>query len=274
MSALNAESLAALPMYDFPELGAAHDAWWAALSRLLLDAGLTRAPRKLTRSLGHVDLWRHPALLLGQGCEYPLAKSFGDSIRLVATPRYGAPGCEGAAYRSAIVVRDDDPAETLSDLRGRRCVINEPDSNSGMNLLRAAIARLAQGTRFFESVQFSGAHRRSAAMVAAGQADVAAIDCVSFAHFKRLYPSSVASLRILDWTPSSPSLPLITAGGTDDGTLQLLRASLAAVFADRTLDSVRQCLLLDGIDLQPALGFPEVLRLERQAVEQGYPVIH
>ena len=39
---------------------------------------------------------------------------------------------------------------TLADLKGRRCAVNQIDSNSGMNLLRAAIAPLADGTAFLK----------------------------------------------------------------------------------------------------------------------------
>jgi ABC-type phosphate/phosphonate transport system substrate-binding protein len=140
-----------------------------------------------------------------------------------------------------------------------------------MNLLRSSIACLAGGARFFKSIVLSGSHRRSVQMVALGDADVAAVDCVSFAHFQHLYPSSVASLRVLGWTPSSPSLPFITAAATSDTMLQDLRSSLAAVIADRTLDSVRSRLFLEGLDLAPASDYSEVLRLERGAAEMGYP---
>jgi ABC-type phosphate/phosphonate transport system substrate-binding protein len=267
------ERIAALPMYDYPELAAAHDALWSALSDRLIAAGIADVPRELTRSLGHFETWQHPRLLVGQGCEYPLATSFSGSVRLVATPRYSAPGCEGATYRSAIVVRKEDPAERLTDLRGRRCVINEPDSNSGMNLLRAAIAPLAGGGPFFASVSLSGAHWNSAAMVAEGRADVAALDCVSFAHFRRLRPESLANLRILGWTASSRSPPFITARTTDDATLGVLRSALASVAADATLADTRARLFLAGFDFEPDDQFIGVLSHERQAAALGYPAL-
>jgi ABC-type phosphate/phosphonate transport system substrate-binding protein len=263
--------IAAFPMYDFPELQPAHDALWSSLRKHLIDAGIAEAPEGLTRGIGHEAVWGHPLLLLGQGCEYPLAKFFADRVRLVATPKYGVPGCDGGAYRSAIVVRKDDPAETLAELRNRRCVVNERSSNSGMNLLRASIAPIAGGTRFFSSVVFSGSHRRSVQMVAGGDADVAAVDCVSFAHFRRLYPSSTAVLRILDWTPAAPSLPFITSGSTGDNLLKQLRSALEAVAADPSLKESRERLFLEGFDLDPAGGFDEVLHLERRAAQMGYP---
>jgi ABC-type phosphate/phosphonate transport system substrate-binding protein len=259
-------------MYDFPQLRDAHDAFWTALAGRLSAAGLRDVPPQLARDLGHKDVWRHPALLFAQGCEYPLAKSFADRVRLVAMPRYSVPGCEGGRYRSAIVVRGAE-AGPLADFRGRRCVVNEMDSNSGMNLLRAAVAPLAVAGRFFASVAVSGSHQRSAQMVAAGEVDVAALDCVSFAHFRRVCPEVVAKLRVLSWTVASPGLPFITSRSADDATVQILRSALAEVFDDDALAPVRAQLLLCGVDVEPVEGFGEVLRLERGAVEQGYPAV-
>jgi ABC-type phosphate/phosphonate transport system substrate-binding protein len=279
------DRVASLPMYDFPELRGAHDAFWAALGARLEAAGASNVPPGLTRNLPHSDVWRHPSLLFAQGCEYPLATSFADCVRLVATPIYSAAGCEGKRYRSAIVVRGAGVVSgagtdgalkaggTLADFRGRRCAINELDSNSGMSLLRAAVAPLATGGRFFGSVVVSGSHLRSMEMVASGEADIAAIDCVSFAHFQRLYPAVVGQLRILSWTPSGPSLPFITARSASDATVRMLRSALADVFDDDGLAPVREQLLLRGVDLQPTEGFDEVLALERRAVEEGYPTI-
>jgi hypothetical protein len=270
---MNTERIAALPMYDYPELATAHDALWSALAERLVAAGVSDAPLKLTRSLNHFDTWRHPGLLLGQGCEYPLAKSFAGCMRLVATPRYAVPGCDGPRYRSAIVVRAEDSAETLGDLRHRRCVVNEPDSNSGMNLLRAAVAPIARGVRFFESVSLSGSHRRSVEMVMGGQADVAAVDCISFAHIQRLQPATAAALRILCWTPASRSPPFITGIATDDATFQVLRSALAGVITDSTLAPVRENLFLQGLDLDPDGRLTDVLDHERQAAGFGYPAL-
>jgi ABC-type phosphate/phosphonate transport system substrate-binding protein len=268
---MGSERVASLPMYDFPELRGAHDALWTALTVRLEAAGMKDVPPRLNRDLPHREGWRHPALLFSQGCEYPLAASFADCVRLVATPMYSAVGCEGARYRSAIVVRG--AGGTLGDFRGRRCVINEPDSNSGMNLLRAAVAPLAEGGRFFGSVVVSGSHLSSVKMVACGEADIAAIDCVSFAHAQRFYPSVVGQLRILDWTAASPSLPFITARSANDATVRMLRSALADVLDDDGLASVRAQLLLSGVELQPTEGFDEVLRLERRAAEMGYPTL-
>ena len=267
--------IAALPMYDFPELRDAHDRLWSALAERLNESGVSAVsiPPRLTRTLSHHQIWAHPGLLFGQACEYPVAKSFGERLRVVATPRYGAPGCADTSYRSAIVVRAEATTSALEDLRNHRCVVNEPDSNSGMNLFRAALAPLAEGTRFFQSVQLSGSHRASLELVAAGGADVTAVDCVSLAHLQRFEPRLTSRLRVIDWTPASPCLPYVTSCQTSSATLRALRSAIADVFADRALAPVRDLLLLDGIHLSPDITFARVRQLELDAQHWRYPVL-
>jgi len=265
--------IAVLPMYDFADLRSAHDTLWSAIAEALTESGVPDVPPALTREVAHRDAWSDPGLLFGQACEYPIAKSFGDQLTLVATPRYSAEGCEDAYYRSAVIVRAQDAAETLAGFRDRRCVVNELDSNSGMNLLRAAIAPLAGGARFFQSVHLSGSHRQSVEMVAGYEADIAAIDCVTLAHLRRLYPSLVEKVRILCWTPKSPSLPFVTAAGTDPETLDALRSALDAVMTDASLQKVRERLYLDGVDLQPDIRLSRLRQLERSAAAWAYPAL-
>jgi len=258
-------------MYDFPSLHAATDAFWSAIAARLRAAGVADVPSSLTRDVGHVDTWRDPRLLLGQACQYPLAKSWHNAVQLLAVPAYAAPGCEGSRYRSAIIVRAGDPARRLEDLRGRRCAVNELDSNSGLNLLRAAIAPLADHGRFFSSVELTGGHLKSAQSVASGTADTAAIDCVSYAHLGRLYAALTQRLRILDWTPASPGLPYVTARATDPSTFSALRSALTEVQADPALAQVRAALLQSGIDFAVDEDYTEVRRLEADALARGYP---
>jgi len=265
--------IAALPMYDFAPLRAATDEFWSAIAARLIAAGVDDVPALLTRDLTHIETWGDPRLLFGQACQYPLASTGYETVRLVAIPAYSAPGCEGSRYRSAIIVRTEDVAQRLEDLRGRRCAVNERSSNSGSNLLRAAIAPLAEHGRFFSSVQLTGGHQASVRAVAEGIADAAAIDCVSYAHIRRLSPELTARLRILDWTPSSPGLPYVTARTNEASTLSALRAALADVQTDPTQATVRDALLLTGIDFTVDEDYVEVRKLEQDALERGYPQV-
>ena len=265
--------IAALPMYDFPALRQAHAQLWSAIAERLERLRVPDVPRHLTWTLAHRDTWTHPGLLFGQACEYPLVKSYRRQLQVVATPSYRAPGCAPGTYCSAILVRVGDRALSLDDLRGRVCVVNEPDSNSGMNLLRAALAPRARAGRFFSSTYLSHSHHQSVTQVAAGKADVTAIDCVTLAHLTRFERALIAQVRILDWTPSSPCLPFVTSHLTSNATVQALRTALAEVMTDASLSSMRDTLLLDDVVCDPNPSLARVEALQGFAERHAYPVL-
>jgi ABC-type phosphate/phosphonate transport system substrate-binding protein len=258
-------------MYDLPELQGANDALWAAIAARLHAHNVFGVPDQLIRDRSPEALWTDPDLLLAQACGFPLATRLEGRVRVVATPRYRARGCEGADYRSAVVVRTGSLTSSLDDLRASRCAVNDLASNSGMNLLRAEIAPLAGGKPFFKSVILTGSHLASVEAVAGDEADVAAIDCVTWAHLQRWRPSLTARLRVLTWTVRNPGLPLITSLGTSPSQLAALRAVLDEVAADPTLREVRRTLLLDGFSLVPAEHYRAPLRLQDIATDLGYP---
>ena len=256
-------------MYDFSELREATDALWAAISARLVALGVP-APPELTRDRDLERMWTDPALLLGQTCGYPLMTSLAGKVSVLATPCYGAAGCEGAFYRSAVIVRQGDPAAVLADLRGRTCAVNDAASNSGMNVFRAAVAKVAGAERFFDAVVMTGAHEASLRAVASGLADVAAIDCVTWALMQRVRPDAVRGLRVLGWTQASPGLPLITSLRTDAAIRAALLRVLSQVEEDRALAPVRAALLLERFEVLEAGAYGAVLEMERQAHASGY----
>jgi hypothetical protein len=141
--------LAGLTMYDLDPVRATTDAWWAGLARACVHEGIGDVPAQLWRGGLREELWRSPDLLLSQTCGYPLLRQFTAHLKLLATPVYGAAGCDGPNYRSLILVGADSEARTLEDLRGGICAVNDWDSQSGMNVLRHTIAPLAREGRFF-----------------------------------------------------------------------------------------------------------------------------
>ena len=267
------ERFAALPMYDLPELQEANDVFWRAIADRLVANGVPEVPNTLTRPSDLAALWRRDGLLLGQTCGYPLMKEGAGRFTIVATPVYHAEGCEGPFHRSAIVVARNSRAGHLGDLRGARCAINDWGSNTGMNLLRARLAPLAERGRFLGGVLLTGSHRQSLTLVAEGGADVAAIDCVTLALLRRIAPDLTAKVRILDWSSPSPALPLITARDSEPALVELLRTTLDDVAADPALAGVRKALLIDGFERLPQDAYHAVLDFERDAAGLGYPAV-
>ncbi|MDR3516687.1 MAG: PhnD/SsuA/transferrin family substrate-binding protein [Azospirillaceae bacterium] len=240
----------------------------------LEDAGIDGSPAALTRTGSDLDtLWRDPNLLFAQTCGYPLSTALRGVVRVVATPCYRFPGCDGPTHRSLLIVPGTSPHRELAALRGRRLAINGWDSNSGMNLLRAMVARLAAGKRFFSAVTVTGSHVESIAAVGRGDADLAAIDNVTWGHMVRWRPGLTAAVRVIGETPATPALPFITARRTPIPTLRRLRDALAAVMADPTLAPIRDTLGLWGIVVPDPGAYRRVLALERAAIAAGYPTL-
>jgi len=263
--------ITALPMYDLPEARDATDAWWAVLRRGFLQAGLAETPRELTRTQNVTDSWTMPGLLFTQTCGYPFTHDWSDKLRLVATPRYRVDGCEASNYRSAFIVAETSTANSLEDLRGSRIAFNATHSQSGFNAPRATIAGLARDGAFFGEAKLSGGHRQSMTMVRAGEADVCAVDCVTWAMHQRHAPEMIEGLRTLAWTESAPNLPYVTAIQRDDETVQRLRDGLSAAIADPDGRAAREALFLDGVEILEPEAYQTIDAMEQAAFDLGYP---
>lgn len=244
-------------------------ALWMELRQALAAAGLLDLPGALFQPDDLAAHWCDPALLLSQSCGYPFATSLAGRVRYVATPRFAVPGCDGACYRSAVVVRRDEPARSLAALAGRRVAFNSRDSQSGYNGLRALVAPHAVEGRFFSGAVETGAHRRSLHAVASGAADVAAIDVVTLALVADSAPHDLDGLRILGHTASVPGLPLITAAATSDADLSRLRHAVAE--ACRSDSAGGRALRLDGVEVLPQERYDAILAQRDAALARGYP---
>ena len=176
--------------------------------------------------------WHSGRLLLGQACGYDVATWQSRTLRVLGAPHFGFEGCEGAQYRSFVVVREQSPARSLSDLRGARCVINTETSHSGMNTLRTLVEPLRASGSFFGALKVSGAHERSVAMVASGEADVAAIDCITYGLLQKHRPGALESLRVIGESDLAPAPPFVTSASTSLEEAAALRAALSEVIAE------------------------------------------
>jgi len=240
--------IAALPMYDWPEVRSEVDAQWAQLKDALRRRGID-APEALTRQnrpAGEFDpdaLWRDPALLFAQTCWGPMGLGLGNHVQVIGQPDYSAfEGGLGEFYSSAVVMRrasspdngaGDAPAPPdgramlpLHLLRGGRLAFNSPDSMSGILALTGDLEAMGEGIGIFAGHVASGGHRASIVAVAQGRADVAAIDCRSWAMARRFEPAA-RELAVVGWTGRRKGLPYICAENLPPQTVAALREAAA-----------------------------------------------
>ncbi len=147
--------------------------------------------------------------------------------------------------------------------------INGYDSNSGMNLLRHALAALADGAPYFARVDVTGGHLESVAAVAAGRADLAAIDCVTLRLIADADPGLVARVRVIGSSAASAGLPFVAPrANATGGICAALDAALAAVPA-----GIREQLRLRGFAPVTRDDYAPILALEREARDAGYKTL-
>ena len=248
---------ASLPMYDLPELRPATDAWWAGLRAALAVGGIT-APAALDRTTPSDRVWRDPDLVLSQCCGFDLVFHAAGRLTPVAVPTYAAEGCEAGTYRSALIVRAADSRHRLAAFAGATAAINGLGSHSGWVALRHALAGAGAADGFFGRGVLTGSHRRSMEAVRDGDADLAAIDAVTFALVRLAAPSLGQSLRVLAWSEPAPALPYVTAAGRAPGELARLTAALVAATAEPALRDTCRSLLIERLEPTTSAAYERI----------------
>lgn len=265
--------IACLPWYAMPETEPAQDALWAVVASHLRHAGI-EAPAGLARDVPVPGVFCDPDLLMAQCCGYDLVYGFAASLTPLATPCHAAPGCEGASYRSFVLVRDDSRATDLADLRGTTVAVNSFNSHSGTNALRALVAPLARGGRFFGAVRATGAHRASLALLLAGEADVMAMDCVLHALLAKHRPAALAGTRILAVTDSAPAPPLVTSARAAGPRVDRMREAILAAISDPASAEPLAALLIAGVAVLQPSAYLRIVEVEGEALRSGYFELH
>lgn len=245
-----------LPMYDYPEFREATDCWAAAIARF---AG---ADVVLSRPHDYAAAWSRGDLVFSQTCGYPFTHAFRNSLLLVGTPHYMAPGCDGMRYSSRVFARDRRP---LADYRGCIAAVNTADSMSGMLALKSFFAGLAPDGRFFGRAILSGGHINSLASLQRAEADVCAIDAVCVAYVRHYQPHLLEGLCDLGETIQVPGLPYVTR----DADVRRWQDAVTAAAEDAALADVRSCLMIGGFTLTSPADYDVIPALETAVDQKG-----
>ncbi|RWH70986.1 PhnD/SsuA/transferrin family substrate-binding protein [Mesorhizobium sp.] len=209
----------------------------------ILDAaGEVIAPDPATLPPDELDfheLWLSPALLFGQTCWGPMELGLARHVQVIAQPNYDAfEGGQGELYSSALVMAADGgpPIASPQDgkavipldlIRGKRFAFNNPDSMSGLLGLTRDLEAMGESLDIFASRSESGGHRSSIVAIAEGRADIAAVDCESWALAQRFEPAA-KGVKVVGWTARRKGLPFISARTTPEKTIAAMREAVAA----------------------------------------------
>jgi len=263
------ELIAALPMYDWPEMRGEIDAQWAQLRDAFRHRGID-APETIVRRNGDLPpvpggindaagskiapdpatlpadeldfhrLWLHPALLFAQTCWGPMELGLAQHVQVVAQPSYDAfEGGEGGLYSSALVMAADGKASVPSPHDGKAAV--------PLDLMR--------GRRFtFNSLDsMSGIIALTRDLAALGEGlDIFASRGESGGHrasivavaegradfaaidceswaLAQRFEPAAKAVKVVGWTARRKGLPYITARTTPEQIIAAMREAVAAV---------------------------------------------
>lgn len=207
-------SRSSFPWYDLPCVQGANDLIWRA----------TELPGEYDRPTPPASLWDCPDLLVTQACGLDLHLS-NAPIQPVAAPVFDL-DCEPGTYYSHII---GNPS-------GRVAAVNSMSSRSGLSSLLTVCEP--------DELLLTGSHVSSLEMVQSGQADVAAIDAVTWTILERNAPHRLEGVEVVDRTTPSTSPPFVVA--CDDSREEVLAGLSRAMGSPDTTDA-RTALCLEGL---------------------------
>ena len=258
-------------MYAFTdELRAA---WQSLFDAFLLNYSPAQAVEPAIQFETDFALLRDPRLLIGHTCGYPLMRFLRNDVAPICVPVFDVPGSEGKFYSSQIIVPADSNIQTLAGCKDKIAAINGRDSNSGMNVFRHAVSALSEGKPFFSSVIESGSHYQSLVAVAKNQAQVATIDCVSFALIKDQWPELVEQVRVVGFTEPTCGLPFVVPVNEFDSINIDELINILNIALSKLTDTNRRHLHLQGFERVTFSDYESIMALEKTATEADYAEI-
>jgi len=197
-------------------------------------------------------------------CSGPFAAGRAQGLSLVAVPAIeGEP-----SYRSLILVRADDPARSIEDLRGSSFAFVDPLSFTGRVYPESVVAPLSRkGEAFFGRTVFSHSHSDSIGMVAGARVRAAAVEDIVFNYLARRARDGLAGLRVLHSSPPFAAPPVVASPRISVEAREHLRAVLLSMHESPEGNEVLQALGFSRFVLVPESAYDEIGRMRAKVLE-------
>lgn len=193
---------------------------------------------------------------VGQTCGITFANAPAGQMRYLATLVADDPAVPAGHYNSLLVAAREGDLATPADFdpARHRAVINEAGSFSGNITFTAHMA--AQHNSGLGTVMTSGGHLNSVSMVARGEADLAAIDRISFALARRTVPDDVAEVMVIGETTPYPGVPFVADASLPEAVITALRDEILLFRGDPAWSEMKAILGLSDITVLDEALYP------------------
>jgi len=246
------------------------NAWQAVFDQIipLLDTDISLRHELVFD--GSEAVLRDRDLLIGHTCGYPLMMQLQDALMPICAPCFDVPGARGKYYTSQFIVPAESAIESLQQCRGKIVALNGKNSNSGMNVLRHALAKLGARAHYFAESLITGGHHASIEAVATNQAQLAAIDCVTYQLLADQDPGLISAVRVIGQSEQTCGLPLVVpverfSQQGKEAWLDALNQGLS-----RAPTATRKTLHLERFESVELGDYQSIPELEKFALEAGY----
>ena len=127
-------------------------------------------------------------------------------------------------YYSYVIVRDENQAKGLPDLRGKRYAFTDSLSTSGKLLPTYLLAQLGETPEtFFKKYIYTYSHAASIEAVRVGLVDGASIDSYIWEFYEYTDPKFISGLKIIQKDEVKGTTPIVVRRGLEPGLKERLR---------------------------------------------------
>lgn len=197
-------------------------------------------------------------------CSAPYVKNrdqFGVEL-LVAPTVNGKP-----LYHSYIIVHNDSPMKTFSELKGKVFAFTDPGSNTG-KLYPSYLLKGMGFTpeRFFSRLLYSYSHSKSVEMVAKKIVDGAAIESIVYNHMLKTGSPYAKQTRIVKRSPPFGIPPVVVTRDINPVLREKLKDVFLAMHKTAKGKAILDAMMIDGfIEVQDA-NYDSIRKMERDTV--------
>lgn len=263
------ELVAALPMYDWPEMRDEVDAQWVLLRDAFRQKGID-APEAIVRRNGDLPpvpggirdaagaliapdpatlppdeldfhrLWLHPLLLFAQTCWGPMELGLSRHVQVVGQPSYDAyEGGQGELYSSALVMRIGEGPEVRSPADGSALIPldlirGKRFTFNSLDSMSGIIALTRDLRAADEGLDIFSSRSESGghrASIVAIAEGWADVAAIGCESWAlaQRFEPAARKVAIVGWTGRRKGLPFITARATPEKTVRAMREALAGL---------------------------------------------
>ncbi len=176
-----------------------------------------------------------------------------------------APSVHGkSTYHSYIIVHNDSPAKSFSELKGRTFAFTDPKSNTGKLYPTFLLKTMGFAPeKFFKRVIYSYSHNKSVEMVAKRIVDGAAVDSIVYDHMLTTGSPYVGQTRIIKRSPPYGTPPVVVTRDINPELKKKLKEAFLGMQKTAKGKAILNEMTIDGFVEVPDRNYDTIRKMEK-----------